>query len=138
MVAYAHGQPVSSADIRVDGDTIALSGLRQHLRLVGFNAPETDNARCDAEAQLGQRAKQRLPVLVDTGSLELTFIACSCPPGTGSNAALHSPGAAVEFSEPKAATFGALWCWNGYHRNDVHPIVCIKGRVPIGENQRSC
>jgi len=83
MVAYAHAQPVSSTDVRVvDGDTIALSGLRQHVRLVGFNAPETDNARCDAEAQLGQRAKQRLQVLVDTGSLELTFIACSCPPGT--------------------------------------------------------
>ena len=83
MVAYAHAQPVSSTDIRVvDGDTIALSGLRQHVRLVGFNAPETRNARCKAEAQLGQRAKQRLQVLVDTGSLELTFIACSCPPGT--------------------------------------------------------
>ena len=63
MVAYAHGQPVSSADIRViDGDTIALSGLREHVRLVGFNAPETPNARCEAKAQLGQRAKQRLQV----------------------------------------------------------------------------
>src|SRR6476646_8667695 len=83
MVAYAHGQPVSSADIRViDGDTIALLGLRQHVRLVGFNAPETRNAGCEAEAQLGQRAKQRLQALVDAGSLELTFIACSCPPGT--------------------------------------------------------
>jgi micrococcal nuclease len=83
MVAYAHAQPISSTDIRVvDGDTIALSGLRQHVRLVGFNAPETRNARCKAEAQLGQRAKQRLQVLVDTGSLELTLIACSCPSGT--------------------------------------------------------
>ena len=83
MVAYAHGQPVSSADIRViDGDTIALKGWSQHVRLVGFNAPETDNARCEAEAQLGQRAKQRLQGLVSIGSLELTFIACSCPPGT--------------------------------------------------------
>ena len=66
----------------VDGDTIALSGLRQHVRLVGCNAPETRNAGCEAEAQLGQHAKQRLQGLVDTGSLELTFIACSCPPGT--------------------------------------------------------
>jgi endonuclease YncB( thermonuclease family) len=56
MVAYARAQPVSSTDIRVvDGDTIALSGLRQHIRLVGFNAPETRNAGCEAEAQLGQR-----------------------------------------------------------------------------------
>jgi micrococcal nuclease len=83
MVAHAHGQPVSSIDIRVvDGDTIALSGLRQHIRLVGFNAPETRNVGCEAEAQLGQRAKQRLQVLVDTGSLELTFITYSCPRGT--------------------------------------------------------
>ena len=83
MVAYAHAQPVSSTDVRVvEGDTIALSGLRQHVRLVGFNAPETRNAGCEAEAQLGQRAKQRLQALVDAGSLELTFIACSCPPGT--------------------------------------------------------
>ena len=52
MVAYAHAQPVSSTDIRViDGDTIALSGLRQHVRLVGFNAPETRNVGCAAEAQ---------------------------------------------------------------------------------------
>src|SRR5256885_6764040 len=57
MVAYAHAQPISSADIRViDGDTIALSGLRQHVRLIGFNAPETRNAGCEAEAQLGERA----------------------------------------------------------------------------------
>ena len=71
MVAYAHAQPVSSTDIRVvDGDTIALSGLRQHVRLVGFNAPETRNAGCEAEAQLGERAKQRLQALVDTSSLE--------------------------------------------------------------------
>ena len=43
MIAYAHAQPVSSTDIRVvDGDTIALSGLRQHVRLVGFNAPENN------------------------------------------------------------------------------------------------
>ena len=73
MVAYAHAQPVSSTDVRViDGDTIALKGWSQHVRLVGFNAPETRNAGCEAEAQLGQRAKQRLQGLVDTGSLELT------------------------------------------------------------------
>jgi endonuclease YncB( thermonuclease family) len=54
MVAYARAQPVSSADIHIiDGDTIAVIGLRQHIRLVGFNAPETRNARCEAEARLG-------------------------------------------------------------------------------------
>src|SRR6266511_4107165 len=65
MVAYAHAQPVSSTDIRViDGDTIALTGLRPHVRLVGFNAPETRNAECQPEAQIGERAKQRLTRLL--------------------------------------------------------------------------
>ena len=83
MVAYAHAQPVSSTDIRVvDGDTIALSGLRQQVRLVGFNAPETRNAACQAEVQIGERAKQRLTGLLTGGELDLKFVACSCKPGT--------------------------------------------------------
>jgi endonuclease YncB( thermonuclease family) len=82
---------VSPTDIRViDGDTIALSGLRQHVRLVGFNAPETRNAGCQAEAQLGQRAKQRLQGLVSIGSLELTLYRLFLPARNGSNAALQS------------------------------------------------
>src|SRR5437762_8896715 len=104
MVIYAYAQPVSSTDIRVvDGDTIALSGLRQHVRLVGFNAPETRNAGCEAEAQVGERAKQRLQALVDTGSLELTFIACPARQERKQRSAAIT-GAAVEFSEPKPAT----------------------------------
>jgi hypothetical protein len=73
MVANAHAQPVSSTDIRVvDGDTIALSGLRQHVRLVGFNAPETRNAGCE-----GKPSWASVP-----SSGFSCFIACSYPPGT--------------------------------------------------------
>ncbi len=83
MVAYAHAQPVSSTDIRViDGDTIALTGLSQHVRLVGFNAPETRNAECQPEAQIGERAKQRLTRLLRGGELDLTLVPCSREPGT--------------------------------------------------------
>src|SRR6266508_3212343 len=83
MVAYAHAQPVSSTDIRViDGDTIALTGLRPHVRLVGFNAPETRNAECQPEAQIGERAKQRLTRLLRGGELDLTLVPCSREPGT--------------------------------------------------------
>lgn len=66
----------------IDGDTIALKGSGPHFRLVGFNAPETRNAQCNKEAALGERAKQRLNQLVSGGSLDLTFVRCSCEPGT--------------------------------------------------------
>src|SRR5947208_9894633 len=61
MVAYALAQPIEPDRIRViDGDTIALKGERQNVRLVGFNAPETRDALCPEEKQLGERAKRRL------------------------------------------------------------------------------
>jgi endonuclease YncB( thermonuclease family) len=65
-----------------DGDTIRLIGAAKGTRLVGFNAPESIEPRCDAEADLGRRAKARLKELVATGKLELKMIPCSCPPGT--------------------------------------------------------
>ena len=81
MVAYAHAQPVSSADIRViDGDTIALKGWSQHVRLVGFNAPETRRAICEAERELGDKATRRLRDLVQTSKLDFEFVACACQP----------------------------------------------------------
>jgi len=65
-----------------DGDTIHISGRSKGTRLVGFNAPETINARCDRERELGNRATARLKQLVTTSSLQLRMVACSCPPGT--------------------------------------------------------
>lgn len=70
-----------------DGDTIRLIGAAKGTRLVGFNAPESIEPRCDAEADLGRRAKARLTELVAAAKLELKMIPCSCPPpgteGTG-------------------------------------------------------
>jgi endonuclease YncB( thermonuclease family) len=48
-------EPIDSADIRViDGDTIRVYHEQPNVRLVGFNAPETRQAACDAERQLAR------------------------------------------------------------------------------------
>lgn len=65
-----------------DGDTIRLNGAAKGTRLVGFNAPESIEPRCDAEGDLGRRAKARLKELVAAAKLELKMVPCSCPPGT--------------------------------------------------------
>src|SRR5690606_8599100 len=66
-----------------DGDTIRVDGER--VRLVGFNAPETTNARCDLERELGDRATARLKQMVAGGGLTFEKLACACPPGTEGN-----------------------------------------------------
>ena len=45
----------------VDGDTIRTNGLT--YRLVGFDTPETHDAKCLQERALGQRAASRLKVM---------------------------------------------------------------------------
>jgi endonuclease YncB( thermonuclease family) len=83
LLATDVAQPIAPETIRViDGDAIALKGSGPHIRLVGFNAPETRNAECQEEAALGQRAKQRLRQIVAGGTLDLTVVRCSCEPGT--------------------------------------------------------
>jgi len=66
----------------VDGDTIRTNGLV--YRLVGFDAPETIDAKCPQERMLGERATARLKAIVTVSrhSLELTEVRCSCRPGT--------------------------------------------------------
>jgi endonuclease YncB( thermonuclease family) len=67
----------------IDGDTISLDDGKSNVRLVGFNAPETGTrARCEAERQRGEAAKQRLRELVSNGRSDFHQVACSCPPGT--------------------------------------------------------
>ncbi|MCA0049251.1 thermonuclease family protein [Mesorhizobium sp. B283B1A] len=65
-----------------DGDTIRLNGAAKGTRLVGFNAPESIEPRCDSERDLGRRAKARLKELVAEAKLELKMVPCSCPAGT--------------------------------------------------------
>ena len=53
----------------VDGDTFSLAG--EKIRLVGIDAPESFNSRCERELVLGLKAKQRLRQLLEEGSIEL-------------------------------------------------------------------
>lgn len=79
----AKSLPTSISVRVIDGDTISLDDGRPNIRLVGFNAPEASSrARCDAERQKGEAAKQRLRELVSNGRSDFHQVACSCPLGT--------------------------------------------------------
>jgi endonuclease YncB( thermonuclease family) len=78
----AFADPIDTADIRViDGDTIRVHHKQPNVRLVGFNAPETRRAACEAERNLGAKATRRLRDIVQAGNLDFVYVACSCPPG---------------------------------------------------------
>ena len=62
------GQGRSMACV-VDGDTLRLG--KRRVRLVGIDAPELKGAKCTAERALGERAANRLLVLVNQGGFEL-------------------------------------------------------------------
>ena len=53
----------------VDGDTFWMNG--EKIRLADINAPETHQARCTAERELGHRATARLVVLLNAGPFAL-------------------------------------------------------------------
>lgn len=53
----------------VDGDTIYVG--EERVRIVGLDAPETYQARCDAERQLGYKATNFLRSLVAGGNVRL-------------------------------------------------------------------
>lgn len=82
LAAAAAAEPIFPASIRViDGDTIAVGRL--HYRLVGFDAPERGvRAQCQSERDLADRARDRLRTLVSAGGIDLTEVACTCPPAT--------------------------------------------------------
>jgi endonuclease YncB( thermonuclease family) len=76
-------EPIDSSDIRViDGDTIRVYQEQPNVRLVGFNAPETRRAACQAERELGAKTTWRLRDLIRAGNLDFVYVACSCSPGT--------------------------------------------------------
>jgi endonuclease YncB( thermonuclease family) len=75
-------EPIGSSDVRIiDGDTIRVYHKHPNVRLVGFNAPETRRAACEAEGELGTKATRRLRELVRRGNLEFQYVVCSCPEG---------------------------------------------------------
>jgi endonuclease YncB( thermonuclease family) len=60
LKASAYAAPIDPGDIRViDGDTLRIYQKQPNVRLVGFNAPETRRAQCEAERELGGRARAR-------------------------------------------------------------------------------
>lgn len=53
----------------IDGDTFWLAG--EKVRIADINAPETHQAQCAAERQLGEAAKLRLLALLNAGPVLL-------------------------------------------------------------------
>lgn len=81
--AHAQPRPINPGDVYViDGDTIRLYARSPSVRLVGFNAPETGRAACDAERALGVMATSRVRALVDGGDLTFEPLPCACREGT--------------------------------------------------------
>src|SRR5258708_22965677 len=79
LAAPAIAEPIAPDDIRViDGDTIRVYHEQPNVRLVGFNAPETRRAECEAEYQLGAKATRRLRDVVKAACLDFEYIPCSC------------------------------------------------------------
>jgi micrococcal nuclease len=64
----------------IDGDTIFVNGKTIHL--VGFIAPETREAQCKVERDLGDKAASRLRELVRAGGLDYSSVMCPCPSAT--------------------------------------------------------
>jgi endonuclease YncB( thermonuclease family) len=61
LSAVAVAEPIDPSDVWViDGDTIRVYHQQPNVRLVGFNAPETRRAECEAEAELGAKADQKI------------------------------------------------------------------------------
>ena len=83
FAGIASAAPINPDDVRIlDGDTIRVFQKQPNVRLVGFNAPETRRAVCEAERELGAKATRRLRGIVDAGNLDFEFAACACQPGT--------------------------------------------------------
>src|SRR5512133_3414649 len=79
--SIANASPVDRNNVGVlDGDTLRIAG--ETFRLVGCDAPETYQARCPSERELGNRATFRLRQMVAGGGLDLEKVACACRPGT--------------------------------------------------------
>src|SRR5262249_23230109 len=86
----AIAEPIDPQDIRViDGDTIRVYHEPPDVRLVGFNAPETRRAVCEAEAELGAKATRRLRDLVRAGSSRFRIRQMFLPRGNSRHAHLQ-------------------------------------------------
>lgn len=62
LLVLALTSPATAGIYVIDGDTIVVD--REHIRVVGIDAPETRQARCDAELRHGLAAKARVVALL--------------------------------------------------------------------------
>ncbi|MDH7797500.1 MULTISPECIES: hypothetical protein [unclassified Beijerinckia] len=82
-VADNEAASIDPETIRVlDGDTIEVGAERKRVRLIGFNAPETNGATCERERDLGLQASRRLSSLIASEPAELQLVPCACRAGT--------------------------------------------------------
>ena len=56
----------------IDGDTFYFQ--HQSIRIVDIDTPETNPARCELEAQLGEQATRRLVQLLNSGPFEIETV----------------------------------------------------------------
>ena len=62
--------PAAADQLRaIDGDTVALGD--EHIRLMGFDAPELHGSKCDAEHMLAMVARDRLAALIAAPDVEI-------------------------------------------------------------------
>jgi hypothetical protein len=96
----------------IDGDTITVNGKMVHL--VGFITPETREAQCKAERDLGDKAAKRLRELIQAGSLDFTPVMCSCPGATLGKFAIS--GVLAGRSKRTAGMSVMFWSKKGWRR----------------------
>ncbi|MGE0630200.1 MAG: thermonuclease family protein [Hyphomicrobiaceae bacterium] len=81
--APGRAEPVSNDRVlALDGETIRIDGKQPDIRLVGFKTPDTTDAHCAKERELGEKAASRMRDLIRAGRLDFRPVACPCPAGT--------------------------------------------------------
>ena len=71
LASFLAASDASSNQVHViDGDTFVFES--NTIRIANIDAPETTQAKCDAERMLGMAAKRRLIELLDEGGLVVT------------------------------------------------------------------
>ena len=95
----------------IDGDTIALNGKTIHL--VGFIAPETRDAQCKAERDLGDKAARRMRDLILAGGLATrrSYVRAPQPRWASGFAISAAPAARLKRTAGTLVTFWSRKGW---------------------------